>query len=145
MKKLTWGLVLAIALFCGQAQAAEDATEATAQTAENPNPAAQFTGKYWIETVEKSKLAYLFGIESAISVDYYISKLPKKAGKKAESYPLSPFESGWIKALRGVDRSTIAAEIDKWYMDNPDQLGRPVMDVIWYEIIKPRLDKASNK
>lgn len=38
-----------------------------------------------------------------------------------------------------MSRAEVAAEVDKWYAANPQHLDRPVMDVIWYELIAPRL------
>lgn len=44
-----------------------------------------------------------------------------------------------MKAFKGMNRAQVAAEVDKWYAANPQSLDRPVMEVIWYELIAPRL------
>lgn len=141
MKKLVTGAVLALCLaFCaGPLCAAEEASSEQA-----PNPVEQFTGKYWVNTELTSKEAYLFGIESAIAIEYYInSRLAAKSAKagKKPAFTLSPFEKGWMEAFRDTPRKQIVADVDKWYSDHPDQLGRPVLDVIWYQLIAPKLKK----
>ena len=55
-------------------------------------------------------------------------------------YTLSPFEKGWMKAFKGVSRTEVIKMVDAWYAANPQRLDRPVMNVIWREIIEPRLD-----
>ena len=55
-------------------------------------------------------------------------------------YTLSPFEKGWMKAFKGVSRADVVKMVDTWYAANPQSLDRPVMNVIWREIIEPRLD-----
>lgn len=145
MKKIFTGIFLfmALAMFCAPAQAA------TANTAQEPaktqNPALQFTGKYWVQSTESNKEAYLYGIESAIAVEYEISaKLAADAAKarKKSALVLSPFERGWMEAFRHSSRKEIMQGIDKWYADNPDQLDRPVIGVIWHELVAPRLAAA---
>ncbi len=32
-------------------------------------------------------------------------------------------------------------QIDAWYESHADAIERPVMSVIWYELIKPKLDE----
>lgn len=137
MKKiiLSLGLALALTLASVGAQAAD------ASGAGN-NPVEQFTGKIWQETSPNGKAAFLFGIESALTVEYFVhSKLTEKAAKdgKRPVYTLSPFEKGWMQAFTGVSRTEIIEMLDAWYAANPKGLDRPVLSVIWYELIEPRL------
>lgn len=139
MKKsvLSLGLVLALVLACAVVQAAESAIG----NAQN-NPVDQLTGAVWEKTTESNKAAFLFGVESAITVEYFInSKVAEKAAKagKRPVYTLSPFERSWMKAFDGVNRAEIIKMVDQWYAAHPRQLDRPVLSVIWDELIKPRL------
>lgn len=106
------------------------------------NPVDQFTGKYWLDSTVDNQKAYLFGIDSAISVEAFIQNLQvskkAKAGKKPV-YTLSPFEKGWMEAFKGVSRDQIVEEVTKWYKDHPQDLDTPVLRVIWYELVVPRL------
>lgn len=98
-----------------------------------------------MNTSESNKTAYLFGVESAITVEYFVnSQMTEKAAKagKRPVYALSPFERGWMKAFRDVSRADIVKMVDNWYAANPKSLDRPVLSVIWYELIVPRLAAA---
>ncbi|WP_297047202.1 hypothetical protein [uncultured Desulfovibrio sp.] len=152
MKKslLRLGLALVLALTCAAAQAAPAASSSdnpVGNPAVNPagNPVDQFTGEIWVNTAESDKAAYLFGIDSAVTVEYFVNARQTakaaKAGKKPV-YTLSPFEKAWMEAFSGVSRAEIIKMVDAWYAAHPKDLQRPVMSVIWYELIEPRLAGA---
>lgn len=147
---LSLGLALVLALTCAAVQAApavspdKPANESAANPTGNPagNPVDQFTGEIWVNSPASDKLAYLFGIDSAVAVEYFInSELTAKAAKagKKPVYTLSPFEKGWMKAFANMSRSDISKLVDEWYANNPKELQRPVLNVMWYELIAPRL------
>jgi len=137
-------LCLALSLALVLAFAPVHATEIMPES-ENfkANPVDQFTGTVWQKTPETEKLAFLFGVETAITVEYFVNgKIAEKAAKEGKRpvYTLSPFEKGWMKAFKGVSRAEVVKLVDAWYAANPQRLERPVMNVIWREIIEPRLD-----
>lgn len=137
---LCLALSLALVLAFAPVRAAENTPEAENSKA---NPVDQFTGATWQKTPEAEKLAFLFGVETAITVEYFVNgKIAEKAAKEGKRpvYTLSPFEKGWMKAFKGVNRAEVAKMVDAWYTANPQQLDRPVMSVIWREIIEPRLN-----
>lgn len=107
------------------------------------NPVDQFTGKYWLDSKPENQKAFLFGIDSAIAVEASIHNhqvtAKAKSGKKPV-YTLSPFEQGWMEAFKDTSRDQIVEQVDQWYKDHPTQLDRPVLDVIWYELVMPRLN-----
>ena len=150
MKKL---LLLALALLlafpCGNALASEqDQRRQDMKQAMQTMPNSrieQLTGEVWLNSEEDAKIAVLFGVELAIDVeraiDASMQTRSQKAGKKAKAYRsnLSPFETGWHKAFSGVALSDIVKQIDGWYAEHPDQQKRLVMDVIWFDLVQPRL------
>lgn len=135
MKKIVLSLALALILSCNVAQAAQS------QAVGAGNPVELLTGKVWVETPESNKAAFLFGLETAIAVEHAVNtqmvERSAKTGKRPVSN-VSPFEKGWMQAFKNVDRKDIVMMVDNWYAANPDKLPRPVMDVIWYELIEPR-------
>lgn len=142
MKKSVVCLALSLALVLAFApvRATEIMPEAENSKA---NPVDQLTGAVWQKTPDAEKLAFLFGVETAITVEYFVNgKLAEKATKEGKRpvYTLSPFEKAWMKALKGVSRAEVAKMVDAWYAANPQRLDRPVMNVIWREIVEPRLD-----
>lgn len=140
MKKTLATAFLALSILAsgGIANAADSATA-------SKSPAELFTGEYWIKSSPENKEIYLYGIESAVDIENQIaSSQAAKKGKRG-MYTLSPFEKGWIEAFPDTTRKEIAAEVDAWYKNHPEQLDRPVLGVIWYEVIQPRLDAQKNK
>ena len=152
MKKL---LLLALALLlafpCGNALAEEqDQQRQDLKQAMKTMPNSrieQLTGEAWLNSEEDAKIAVLFGVELAIdierAIDASMQKDAQKAGKrtKARATTLSPFEKGWHAAFSGVALSDIAKQIDSWYAEHPDQKNRLVMDVIWFDLVRPKLGK----
>ncbi len=132
------GVVLALVLACAPVRAAQVADGDVVQN----NPVEQLTGNVWQKTSDTDKAAFLLGVESAITIEYFVNtKLAEKAAKSGKKpvYTLSPFEKGWMNAFKGVSRAEIIAQINQWFAANPGQLDRPVMSVIWYELIAPRI------
>ncbi|RRD72396.1 MULTISPECIES: hypothetical protein [unclassified Desulfovibrio] len=133
---MTLGLALALVFACIPADAAQQAASGA------KNPVDQFTGHVWQQTPDKEKMSFLFGVETAIAVEYFVhDKLAEKAAKegKAPAHTLSPFEKGWMKAFEGMSRADAVKMVDAWYAANPQRLDRPVMEVIWYELVAPRI------
>ena len=77
--------------------------------------------------------------------EYFVNsreaELAAKNGKMPVSN-LSKFEKGWMKAFKDVKRTTIVEEVDAWYAAHPDRLDRPVLGVLWFELVEPRLAAA---
>lgn len=140
-------LFAALALVPGFANAVQDVNQ---KPITNPagNPIDQFTGESWVKSSDGEKLAYLFGIDSAIAVEYFINSKESansaKAGKKPV-YTLSPFERGWMDAFKNVTRSELVKEVNAWYAAHPESLEKPVMSVIWNQFVAPRLTKLHQK
>lgn len=107
------------------------------------NPVDQNEGQIWMQATENEKIAFLFGIDSAITIEYFIDKqsINNKNKKKQNSSNLSKFEKGWMEAFKDLKRTEIAKMVDNWYKNNPDKLNRPVMEVLWYECVVPRIKK----
>ncbi|MDR1777293.1 MAG: hypothetical protein LBR31_05635 [Desulfovibrio sp.] len=112
------------------------------------NPVERLVGTVWQKSDQSHKEAFLFGVESAIALEYFINarmeKMAVEKGKKPKSV-LSGFERGWMEAFKGVSRAEIAKSVDKWYAENPDKLDRPVLGVIWHEMIAPRLTREHGR
>ena len=119
-----------------------------AATTEAQNPVERVTGKLWLESAQNEKVAFLYGIDMAIAVEQLIAgesdKVIKKKGSKKTLSTLSAFEKGWAKAFTNVKRKDIVKQVDDWYAANSEKINRPVMEVIWYECVEPRL-KALGK
>ncbi len=110
------------------------AADAASDTTRAPHRIMQLTGTLWMESGVDAKLAVLFGIELGMQSDI-ASKRPAP-GKTLDPAVLSPFQKAWLDSFRDRDLTKIAAAIDAWYAANPDRLERPVMAVLWTDIMK---------
>ena len=141
MRKRMVSLLLALALVSGAA-----AVGAQEQAVRSGDPVAQLTGEIWQKTSPDNKASFIFGMETAIAVEHAVNgKLTESAAAKGKTpvSTLSPFEKAWAKAFKDTSRRQIIQEVDAWYAANPGELSRPVMNVLWYHVIQPRL--ASRK
>lgn len=113
------------------------------------------TGEIWQKSSQEEKRAFFFGVDTVVAIDYSINKKLRERDENAQDQQhkgaqnqqrgkrhsvISPFERGWRKALRDVPRKEVIAQVDAWYETHPLELNKPVMRVVWEEIIKPRLD-----
>lgn len=154
MKKLS---VLLLALFLAlpavsQAAGQESGTQPSAQAEDFQNMPRnrieQLTGTLWLESSLDSKKALIFGIETAIDVERLINDRMTTDSVRRGKRPattLSPFEIGWTKAFKDVLITDIVRDVDNWYASHPGQEKRLVMDVIWNELVTPRLNAAKTK
>ena len=138
MRKWLCLSVLALCLWAVSAEAQDLKTG-------NTNPVDILTGELWQKSSPEEKRAFIFGVDTTVTVEYYVNDTiqdkAKKKGSKAK-HTLSPFERGWMKALHEMPRKDLIAAIDAWYEAHPDRIERPVMGVIWFEIITPRLGEG---
>ena len=44
-----------------------------------------------------------------------------------------------MTAMKDTDRDQVIEKIDAWYAAHPDKQDIPVMNVIWFSLIKPAL------
>ena len=107
----------------------------------NKSPVELLTGEVWQQSQPDNKRAWLFGIDTAVDIEKAVNEKMQSQGKRAKSLPLSPFVTTWMAAFDNMNRNDIIEAVDQWYTAHPDQLSRPVMDTIWYEIIVPRIDQ----
>lgn len=118
------------------------ATPTTAKAA--TNPLEQLTGTVWMQSSVEVKEAFIFGVECTIAIEQYaeeeIAKDAKKKGKKP-TFTVSPFDKAWKQATKDMSRADIVKHIDAWYAAHPGKQSRLVFDVIWEEMIVPKIAK----
>jgi hypothetical protein len=88
------------------------------------------TGEHWMKSSEEVKKAYLVGIANFVQVEnaYQASNPPTNA------------QSIVPRAVKGMKNQTLDSVRDglnKWYASHPDQIQRPVIETIWFEMVVP--------
>jgi len=94
-------------------------------------------GKHWVESSHQLKKAYLLGVANVLDVEeaYYGANPP------------SDTQSYIPRAVRGLTAGgytvdTVLTGLDAWYAANPESLDRPVLEIIWAEMVVPNLAQA---
>ena len=94
------------------------------------------TGEHWVKSTDQMKKAYLIGMANMVLVEiaYEGSNPPSDA---------QSIVPRMVKGLRGQTLDSVREALDKWYASHPDQLRRPVVETIWFELVVPGLKKTS--
>ena len=92
-------------------------------------------GHAWAESSEREQIAYLLGVSNALSVGYVSDE------KRVPGNP-DTFTHRAVRGLQGTTIEQAVGTVDAWYEANPDRLDTPVLEVLWEQIGKPRLDGA---
>ncbi|SDD76178.1 hypothetical protein SAMN05216345_11560 [Cupriavidus sp. YR651] len=90
------------------------------------------TGKQWTDSSELTKKAYLVGIANVLQVDiaYHEGKPPPDGQSIVPRF---------ARGLKGHSLDSVRQGLDRWYAAHPDQLQRPVIETIWFEMVVPGL------
>lgn len=90
------------------------------------------TGEHWVKSSDDLKKAYLIGIVNVLQVEhaYEVTSPP------ADAQSLVP---RLAKGLKGQTLDGVRDRLNRWYAAHPDQLKRPVLETIWFEIVVPGL------
>ena len=88
-------------------------------------------GNIWAVSTDVEKESYLVGAGNFLTVEYVFQQQMEN--------PPTDEQSSVPRYWDGLEGSTInemIADVDKWYEDNPDELEKPVLVVIWNEYVE---------
>lgn len=93
------------------------------------------TGEHWTKSSDEMKKAYLVGIANVLQVEvaYEATSPPSNAQSLVPRF---------ARGLKGQTLDGVRDDLNRWYAAHPDQLKRPVLETIWFEIVVPGLAKA---
>jgi hypothetical protein len=90
------------------------------------------TGEHWTNSSVQLKKAYLVGLANAIQVEAaYAGANPASDGQS-----LVP---RLVRGMKGHTLDGVRDRLDQWYSANPGKLDRPVVEIIWFELVVPGL------
>ena len=90
------------------------------------------TGEHWTKSSEEMKKAYLVGIANIV----YLETAYEGTNPASDAQSLLP---RMVKGLKGQTLDSVRDALNKWYAARPDQLSRPVIETMWFEIVQPGL------
>ena len=90
------------------------------------------TGEHWTKSSPDLKKAYLVGIANLIQVEiaYFGNNPPGDT---------QSFVPRMARGLKGQTLDSVRDKLDAWYAANPGRQSRPVIEVVWAEIVVPGL------
>ncbi|HEX4234998.1 MAG TPA: hypothetical protein VH041_11905 [Caldimonas sp.] len=96
------------------------------------------TGEHWTQSSEAVKKAYLVGIANFLQVE-------TAYGGTASAGDAQSLVPRMVKGLRGGKQTldSVRTGLDAWYAANPGRLQRPVIEVIWFEMVVPGMAEAN--
>ncbi|MCP5159922.1 MAG: hypothetical protein H6974_07690 [Gammaproteobacteria bacterium] len=93
-------------------------------------------GKEWPTATEREKIAYLLGILNMAMIEYQFTGPNPKHRTAVEKL---------VESLDGLSLHQIMETVDAYYQANPDQQQRPIFEVIWFEMVEPKLAASKTK
>ena len=90
------------------------------------------TGEHWSKSSDEMKKAYLVGIANVLQVE----SAYQAASPPSDTQSVVPRA---VKGLKGQTLDSVRMGIDKWYAANPGRMQRPVVEIIWFEMVVPGL------
>jgi hypothetical protein len=103
--------------------------------AANADEVPMVTGEHWTKSSDELKKAYLIGIANVLQVEHAYEVATPPTDKQS----LVP---RMAKGLKGQTLDSVRERLNRWYAAHPDQLQRPVLETIWFEIVVPGLSNA---
>lgn len=125
-------LLLLICIVVVYIDTGASAEETVQQAVENSMPVLK--GDQWLTMDENAKVAFIWGVAHVVTIEEVIMK--KYPDQKRDTFVTKIVEA---TSKSPMTMKQVVAAIDKFYADNPDKTGTPVMMVIWDTMIKPNI------
>lgn len=90
-------------------------------------------GKHWVSSSLEQKRAYLFGVGNMLEIEQAM------AGDNYEDMRGRSIVPVLLEGLSGTSIANIVTQLDKFYVDHPEQAKRPVIEVLYLEMALPNL------
>ena len=91
------------------------------------------TGEHWTRSSAEMKKAYLIGVANIAVIEMAYGAAPAP-----DTQSILP---RMAKGLKGQTLDSVRDALDRWYAAHPDQIRRPVVETIWFELVVPGLRK----
>jgi hypothetical protein len=128
-----------IAVSVWATQAPGQAKDAAAVEKEMERVMPLLKGEQWLKLDPDSKVAFIWGAAHVILIENVLMEdIPEL---KRENFSAKVYEArtARVKAGKAMKINDVISAIDQYYKEHRDQLGTPVMAVIWNVGIKPYL------
>ena len=91
------------------------------------------TGEHWVPSSLEQKRAFLIGVGNVLEIGQAL------AGDDYEKLRGISILPVLLEGLSGVGIAEMVEQVDAYYASNPDQVNRPVIEVLYLEMALPKL------
>ena len=89
-------------------------------------------GDLWQKMTHDSKVAFIWGFGHVVSIEHYLmEKFPEL---KRDS-----FVSKVVEGMANTPMNEVVDRVDRYYVMHPDQIEKPVTNVLWDTMIRPNI------
>jgi hypothetical protein len=92
-------------------------------------------GNTWVKMSDDEKISFIWGAGHIVSIEEVLARQNPEL-KKSNTFVNKIMEA---RGNKPMTMNEVAKHVDDYYRANPDKLDKPVVEVIWYETIVPRL------
>jgi hypothetical protein len=96
-------------------------------------------GELWQKMTQDDKVSFIWGFWHAVSIEHYL--MGKYPELKRDNFSAKVIEASGNKPLTMTE---IISLIDKYYQTSPDEIEKPVVGVLWDELIKGNIKTGIN-
>ena len=97
-------------------------------------------GDVWQKADHNAKVAFIWGVAHVILIEKVLmEEIPELRRESFVTKVLEAREARIKAGTAAMSINDVVKQIDQYYKDHPDQLGVPVMKVIWDVGIKPNI------
>ena len=96
-------------------------------------------GEQWQKIDSNAKVAFIWGAAHVILIEKILMEEVPELRKENFSAKVVEARAARVKAGSAMTINEVISAIDQYYKEHPDQLGTPVMTVIWNIGVKPYL------
>ncbi len=130
--RLLWCTLALFTALAGWTCIATAAETLPGNTGQNLKEMPVLTGTVWQTMTTSEKVAFVWGMGHVVTVEWQAAQM--RPGLKQDDVAAKLAEG-----LVGMSMNDIVKGIDGYYRDNPDDLEAPVMEVIWDEMVTPKI------
>jgi len=91
------------------------------------------TGEHWMGAELDEKRAYLFGVGNVLEIEQAMN------GDDYASMHGRSIVPVLLEGLSDMSIADVVVQLDKFYTDHPDQIKRPVLEVLYIDMALPRM------
>ncbi|MGZ6221826.1 MAG: hypothetical protein ACXWMW_03650 [Syntrophales bacterium] len=135
---LVFLLCIGVAVWATHASA-QQKVDATTMETEMAKVMPLLKGEQWLKMDSNAKVAFIWGAAHVILIEKVLMEEIPQLRIENFSAKAAEARAARVKSGKELTINEMISGIDQYYKDHPDQLGTPVMAVVWNVGIKPYL------